>query len=492
MINRTFTLIWIGQALSDVASEMTSLALPLAVLATTRSPVDASLVATVVGVAQLLAKLPAGLVADTFNRRTLMLLCDGGRAVVALGLAAALAWGRLTTGMAVGAAAATAVMSSVFSPAEAGVLRQAVPVERRREAVTRTIVRSNIAIAVGPPLGGALLAAGASLAFVVDGCSYVLSLLLVAQVGYRHVTHGAAAPAVASGAAGQSRQGPAAGGWKSAAAELTAGFGWVFRRRGLLLLVVFVAYVNVLGRAVELLASFGVSHDGARPVSAGLVLTAAGVGGIAGGLCTGWLLRVLRPGAVLVGVALAWLVFMPLASSGEALLSVVAVGLVVFLLPPIGSLVFLTVSVEAPAGLQGRIGGAIALMAVSVAWMGPGLTGLLVAGWGPLATSVVLAAPMAVPVVAMAVSGRLRSVVASVGRVPAPEEASEKGDSRSGAPPARVSTGATGEEPEVMAHLAVASPARAGSTGGEDAGPDGVWPGPRGMVSLGLGRGYRW
>jgi predicted MFS family arabinose efflux permease len=360
-----------------------------------------------VGIAQLVAKLPSGLIADTVNRKRLMMLCDVARAVVALLLAAALATGRLTTILAVGAAAVTALFSALFAPAEGGVLRQAVPRERRRESITRNIVRSNIAIAVGPPLGGLLLALGAPLAFVVDAVSYLLSLAMVSRVVYRHL----ARPRT-----------EAAHPVRNTATELTLGFHWVFRRPELLVLVGFAAYVNLLGRAIELLAAIGASDDGRHPVSAGLVLTAAGVGGIAGGLCTGWILRTIRPAAILGVIATAWLLLMPLASTGNELLSVVSVGLVVFSLPSIGSLVFLTVSLEAPTHLQGRISAAITLLAVSIAWAGPGLTGFLIAGEGALTASIVLVAPMAVPLLAFAVSPRLRAAVNTAGTSLRPQE----------------------------------------------------------------------
>ncbi|WP_435127680.1 MFS transporter [Actinacidiphila sp. bgisy144] len=463
MINRSFTLIWVSQALSDVASEMTSLALPLAVLAATHSAVDAALVATVVGIAQLLAKLPSGLIADTYHRKRLMLLCDAARAAVALLLALALATGNLTTIVAVGSAATIALFSSVFGPAESGVLRQAVPLERRREAITRNIVRSNIAIAVGPPLGGMLLAAGAPTAFFADACSYLLSLALVARVAYTHV----ARPRASAAATHPLR---------NTANELTLGFGWVFRRTGLVVLIAFAAYVNLLGRSIELLAAFGVSHDGAHPVSAGLVLTAAGVGGIAGGLCAGWILKRMTPTAIVAAASVAWLLMMPCASTGDELTSAVAVGLVVFSLPSVGSLVGLTISVEAPTHLQGRVGGAVTLLAISIAWAGPGLTGFLISAQGPLTASVVLAAPMVVPLIVLAASPRLRAAVGKIGTVPAREPEPE---------PEPVAAPA---EQDVLAH---GEPAIQGSPAAAAARPSLELDDPLGpfaMLALGLGR----
>ncbi len=481
MINRNFSLIWISQALSDVASEMTSLALPLAVLAATRSPVDASLVATVVGIAHLVAKLPSGLIADTYDRRRLMLLCDACRAALALLLAAAIATGHLTTVVAVGSAAATALFSSVFGPAESGVLRQSVPPEHRREAVTRNVVRSNAAIAVGPPLGGILLAAGAPLAFVIDGLTFLLSLLLVSRVVYEHVPRPRAT-------------GPGTHPLRNTATELTLGFGWVFRRSGLVVLIAIAAYVNLLGRAIELLVAFSASDEGTRPVAAGLVLTAAGIGGIAGGLCTGWVLRRLSATAIMAGVSAAWLVLMPIASSGNVWISTFAVGLVVFTLPSIGSLAALTIMAEAPTHLQGRVVGAVTLLAISIAWAGPGLTGFLIAAAGPLTASLVLAAPMAVPLLAVLGSARVRAALTTLGTsvsssaapAPAPAPAAAAPEPVAEPVPATVPVAARVEE-DVMAHSFEAETDARGSA-------DGLLPtlavGP--FTPLGWGRPKPW
>ncbi|MFF4342873.1 MFS transporter [Kitasatospora sp. NPDC001540] len=400
MITKSFTLIWTSQALSDMASEMTALALPLAVLASTRSPVDAAMVATAVGIAQLVAKLPSGLIADTVNRKSLMLLCDAGRAVIALLLVLTLVTGHLSTVVAVTAAAATAVVSTLFSSAEAGVLRQSVPPERRQDALTRTVVRVNIAIAVGPPLGGLLLTLGAPIAFLVDAVSYLLSLALLSQVVYEHLPRPVEAPARAG-----------AGPLRHTAGELTRGFGWVVRRRPLLFLVGVAAYINLLGRAVELLAAIGASDVGRHPVSAGWVLTAAGCGGIVGGVCTGWILRRFRPATVLLTVLTVWLLATPLVALGVTGLTIGAVGVIVFFLPPIGSLVFVQVSLDSPVHLQGRISAAVALLAGSIAWVGPAVTGFLISGAGGRTASIVLVAPLLLPLAALGTSPRLRAAV---------------------------------------------------------------------------------
>ncbi|MFJ3231112.1 MFS transporter [Streptomyces sp. NPDC086787] len=408
MINRNFTLIWTGQALSDIAGEMTSLALPLAVLATTHSATDAGLVGTASGIALMVTMLPGGLIADTVDRRRLMIFCDAARAAVAVLLALALFTGRLSTPLAVAAAAATAVLTMLFSPAEGGLLREVIPAGRRREAMTRNVVRSNVAIAVGPPIGGVLLGLGAPLAFALDAASYLVSMLLLSLVRHRRRPAGPAAPAERTLKQSLRHLG----------VELTLGIPWLVRRRALLALVAWVAYINLLGRAVELLAAVDSSDLGHDPAAAGIVLSAAGCGGIVGGITAGWVLRRMSPTAIVTTVTAAWLVLIPLTATGSQPVTVVAVFLLVLGLPTVGSLARLTVSTDAPTHMQGRVGTAVVLGATSVAWLGPGVTGYLISAGGVVKAALVLAAPLTVALALLAVSRRLRTALNSLGQDP--------------------------------------------------------------------------
>jgi len=72
--NRNFMLLWGGQLVSWVGTEVTGIALPLLVLATTGSPARAGLVAAVRGAVYVLLALPAGALIDRLDRRHVMVL----------------------------------------------------------------------------------------------------------------------------------------------------------------------------------------------------------------------------------------------------------------------------------------------------------------------------------------------------------------------------------------------------------------------------------
>jgi MFS family permease len=80
--NRDFLLLQTGTLLSSAGSQMTAVAYPLLVLALTGSPAKAGIVAFARLLAMALFALPAGLVADHWNRRRLMIAAHAVRALV--------------------------------------------------------------------------------------------------------------------------------------------------------------------------------------------------------------------------------------------------------------------------------------------------------------------------------------------------------------------------------------------------------------------------
>ncbi|MFC7278761.1 MFS transporter [Paractinoplanes rhizophilus] len=74
--NREFNLLWTSQSLSDLGDGVAALALSLLVLAQTGSPVSAGLVGTVALAGRLVFRVPAGVLADRFDRRRVMVVCD--------------------------------------------------------------------------------------------------------------------------------------------------------------------------------------------------------------------------------------------------------------------------------------------------------------------------------------------------------------------------------------------------------------------------------
>src|SRR5579884_4077464 len=79
--NRNFLLLMIGQNISSVGSQVSQLAFSLLALTLTHSPAQAGLITAARGLPFALLSLPAGALADRWNRKRVMILCDTGRAI---------------------------------------------------------------------------------------------------------------------------------------------------------------------------------------------------------------------------------------------------------------------------------------------------------------------------------------------------------------------------------------------------------------------------
>jgi len=86
--NRDFLLLQSGLLLSSSGSQMTAIAYPLLVLALTGSAAKAGAVAFVRLLGMAVASLPAGIAADRWSRRRLMIGAHAVRAVAIGGLGA--------------------------------------------------------------------------------------------------------------------------------------------------------------------------------------------------------------------------------------------------------------------------------------------------------------------------------------------------------------------------------------------------------------------
>lgn len=177
--NRDFVLLQLGQLLSSLGTQTTSIAYPLLVLAVTGSAAKAGVVAFARTVPMALFALPAGVAADRWNRKWLMIAADGVR-VLALGsLGVAILvdepafWAIMLVAFVEGAGVA------LFYGAQAGALRAVVPLRRLPDAVAAQTGREAGVQVVGPPLGGALFGLARAVPFLVDAVSYAFSSLLL-------------------------------------------------------------------------------------------------------------------------------------------------------------------------------------------------------------------------------------------------------------------------------------------------------------------------
>jgi MFS family permease len=180
--NREFMLLQAGQLLSATGSQVTSIAYPLLVLALTNSAVRAGIVAFARAIPAGLLAIPAGLAADRWNRKAVMIGADIVRLLAVGLLASAVFVHHAAFWLIVVAAFVEGCGSAFFAAASPAAIRAVVPHEQLPDALGANTGRQSAVMLAGPPLGGALFGVSRVLPFFTDAGSYVfsfVSLLLI-------------------------------------------------------------------------------------------------------------------------------------------------------------------------------------------------------------------------------------------------------------------------------------------------------------------------
>ncbi|WP_251096082.1 MFS transporter [Streptomyces sp. Caat 7-52] len=365
--NRDFNLLWTGQCLSDLGGAMVDLALPLLVLQQTGSPARAGLVGTAGLVTALVCRLPAGVLADRFDRRRLMIACD----LLRLAVYALLGWAVVTgtaglpviLAVVVSGAAATAV----FSTAEHASVRNLVRLDQLTSAVARNEARTYGVSLAGPPLGGLLFGIGRALPFLGNALSFLLSLVAVCRI--RRPLQEARERTAAAPAAGA-----------SAAEGLRFLLGHPFLRA----LLVIAAPLNMAFTGMIFAMTLALRRAGVAPYLVGVAGTIFAVGGLLGAFAAPALQRRLRLPVLIT--LLCWVTAALMAVSAllsHSVLAAVPLAAAVFLGPTANAALFGHQAAVTPDHLQGRVVSGVLLAAGSAAALAPALAGALLARWSP-------------------------------------------------------------------------------------------------------------
>jgi MFS family permease len=359
--NRNFQLLWVGQVLSDLGSQMGSLAYPLLILALTHSPVIAGTVATVTAVVAFAVRLPAGALADRIDRRRTMIVADGVRAAVLAGLAAGVAFDAVNWPVVLVVAIIDRVGDTIFSPSATAALANIVDERQLESAWAATEARTYGASLIGPTLGGVLYGIGRSVPFVGDAVSYGVSV----------VTSGGISGRFAPGPTTHPRRGL----WR----EALDGIQFMWRDALLRAVIVQAPLINFAFSGVIFAVILGMRHDGVSAPEIGVVESLMMVGGLLGAIVAPWIQG---------RVALSRLVVL-LTGSAAILFAVAAVvvpspwlaaplAVPFFLGPAANAALMAGLLRQTPEELRGRVNNALIQAATGLATLSPVVAGLLV------------------------------------------------------------------------------------------------------------------
>jgi MFS family permease len=356
--NRNYTLLWVGQAFSEVGFSTAMLAFPLVVLALTGSPAASGLVLGADAAAQLVAGLPAGALVDRWDRKKIMLWCEAAQAVAVGSLVLALIWDTATVAHMIAVAVIMGVCRALFEPAEDASLPRLVPAEQLSSAIALNAARSSIGQMAGTALGGVLFAVGRVVPFLVDLITHLISLVTLSFVRLP------VREAQPSGHIGL---------------EIVEGLRWVWGHRHVRVTALCAVSLNFFFNAFYIVIIVLAEGRGVPAGEIGLMAAMLGVGGVLGSLVAPTLHRILSPYVSIMAVF--WMVTLltpiTIFVHNGYILGALFAGMA-FLAPTANTTINTHQLLLTPDSLRGRLMGVMGVFVGGAAAAGPALGGLLV------------------------------------------------------------------------------------------------------------------
>jgi MFS family permease len=266
--NPNFRRFFIGQSVSMIGDQITTIALPLtAVLALDATPGQMGALTTAYLIPNLLFSLHAGAWVDRRGRRrVVMLASDIGRALLIASIPIAYAVGHLTWPQLYIVAFLTGSLSVLFYVAYGAMIQMIVPREQYVQANSLVHGSRAFSFLAGSTLGGVLVQLlRGPYALLVDSFSFLWSALFLTRM---HVDEPPGAPREKGG--------------------LTAGARWIRNNpiiRPELLGVATLNFFNFMFFALFVL--YATRHLGVRPATLGLVIGAGAIGTLGGSFVAG-------------------------------------------------------------------------------------------------------------------------------------------------------------------------------------------------------------
>jgi MFS family permease len=176
-----FRRFWSAQFTSNIGSWMQTVAAQWVMTSLTNSALLLSAIPAAASIPVLLLAVPAGALGDLVDRRRLILAAQTTMLLAAVALAVVSAAGWLTPFVLIGLLFVIGIGGAVSAPTWQTVQPELVPAADRPQAIALGSVNQNLARAVGPALGGLLLAVtSAAVVFLANAVSFLAVLGAVA------------------------------------------------------------------------------------------------------------------------------------------------------------------------------------------------------------------------------------------------------------------------------------------------------------------------
>ncbi|HEX6526432.1 MAG TPA: MFS transporter [Streptosporangiaceae bacterium] len=357
--NRNYQLLWGSRMLSGFGISSAGIAFPLLVLTATGSAAESGVVLGTIAATQLAAGLPAGVLADRWKRKHIMVGCEAMLTAAAASLVVALIRHAVTIPQMIVVAGVIGVCGALFETAESASLPNLVQDRQVSTALAMNFARSSLGHLSGTAAGGFLFAVGRAVPFVADMVSHAAacSALIFLRMP---------SPPARPQPAGNLRR------------EMLDGLRWVWQQRLMRVTAVCAVVLNLFFAAFYLVIIVLARRRGVPVGEIGVMAAMLGAGGVAGALLAPYLHNKLSP---FTSIALVFWVLTALTPTAIFIHSGYLMGALFFgiaLLPPTANTTIQTWQLLiTPDHLRGRLSGVIGLIVGVSAAVGPILGGIL-------------------------------------------------------------------------------------------------------------------
>jgi predicted MFS family arabinose efflux permease len=356
--NRDYILLWSGQAVSSLGTQVSTIAFPFLVLALTGSLAQAGFIGGLRALPYLLFSLPAGALIDRWDRKRVMIICDTGRAIALGSIPIAVLLGQLTLIQLYIVSAVEGTLFVFFNLAEVACLPRVVSPEQLPAATAQNSATDGTSFLLGPALGGALFSLGQLLPFLADAVSYAVSVISLLFIRTRF-------------------QGERTAVKRRLHVEIGEGLVWLWHQP----LIRFIAFLTgsynlfSAGYLLVIIALAKPMH--ASDFAIGVIFSIAGVGGIVGSILGAPLQKRLRFPVVIIGTTLLGMALWPPLIFAPNIWWLGAISALSFLTGPIYNVTQFSYRLALiPDMLQGRVNSVFRLLAFGGQPIGLALSGL--------------------------------------------------------------------------------------------------------------------
>src|SRR5712692_9219172 len=367
--NKDYLLLWSGQIVSSVGTQTTLLALPLLVLIMTNSPLQAGLVGAIRLLPYLLLSLPAGALADRWNRKRMMILSDTVRMIALASIPVAFLFGGPSLVQLYIVSLVEGTFYVFFDIAQVASLPNVVEKEQLPAAAVQNVMIFGTSIMLGPFLGGLLYGVKEFVRFLVDPITYAGSVVSLSFIKRDFQKQRTAVP-------------------NKVGIEIRDGLLWLWRQPLVFFLALLAFSVQLIGSSTQhALIVDAHQFKSTTPFLIGLIFLLGGIGGMVGSIAGGTLQKRFRPWSITLGaqvvIIVSWAFY---AIANNAIL----LGLIsIFVFAGFGAYNVVQFSYRLaiiPDHLQGRVNSVFRLIAFAGDPLGLLLAGLLLQTIGVVPT----------------------------------------------------------------------------------------------------------